>query len=203
VASQELDRSIGSRERVRDAVALGLLGLLSGTLVWLVITFVWESYIGVDWYLHLAGWNLSFTHLTLVPGILFGVTVCWYLWHRRLIRPWQIVAYIAAATISNFIATNFTVGMVDRIESPIVLGMAAGLMGAGCLTAMSLAVFTFVRRLLPCLLMVAAGTLLGGLLWPALEDSSQFGLGFLLLYAAWQSGYAAALGTALPPRYRR
>lgn len=186
--------------RVRNLVTLGLLGLLSGTLAWLVITFVWEPYIGLDWQLKLAGWELSFTHLTLAPGLLFGAIVGWFLWRRRLAQSWQALAYAAAAILSNFIATNLAAHLVDSIDSAVLLGMLAGLVGAACLTALSLPLFVFVRRSAPCLLMVAAGTLLGGLLGPAMEGSGEYGLGFLLLYAAWQAGYASALSTALPLR---
>jgi hypothetical protein len=185
--------------RVRNLITLGLLGLLSGTLVWLVITFVWEPYIGLDWQLKLAGWELSFTHLTLAPGLLFGAIVGWFLWRRRLAQSWQALAYAAAAILSNFIATNLAAHMVDSFDSGVFLGMLAGLVGSACLTALSLPLFVFARRPAPCLLMVAAGTLLGGLLGPAMEGSGEYGLGFLLLYAAWQAGYAGALSTALPP----
>jgi hypothetical protein len=184
--------------RVRNLITLGLLGLLSGTLAWLVITFVWEPYIGLDWQLKLAGWELSFTHLTLAPGFLFGAIVGWFFWRRRLAQPWQALAYAAAAILSNFIATNLAAHMVDSIDSAVLLGMLAGLVGSACLTALSLPLFVFVRRPAPCLLMVAAGTLLGALLGPAMEGSGEYGLGFLLLYAAWQAGYAGALSTALP-----
>jgi hypothetical protein len=200
VAARGLDRGREPAARVRNLVILGLFGLLSGTLTWLVITFVWEPYIGLDWQLKLAGWELSFTHLTLAPGLLFGVIVGWFLWRRRLARPWQALAYTAAAILSNFIATNLAAHLVDLIDSAVLLGMLAGLVGAACLTTLSLPLFGFVRRPVPCLLMLAAGMLLGGLLEPAMEGSGDHGLGFLLLYAVWQAGYAAALGTALPVR---
>jgi hypothetical protein len=186
--------------RVRNLVTLGLLGLLSGMMTWLVITFVWEPYIGLDWQLKLAGWELSFSHLTLAPGLLFGAIVGWFLWRRRLAQSWQALAYAAAAILSNFIATNLAAHLVDSIDSAVFLGMLAGLVGAACLTALSLPLFAFVRRPAPCLLMVAAGTLLGGLLGPAMEGSGEYGLGFLLLYAAWQAGYAGAMSTGLPLR---
>lgn len=200
VASQEVAQSRGSAERAGTLVGLGLCGLLSGILVWAVISFVWEPYIGLDRQFNLAGWVVSLSHVTLAPGLLFGMIVGLFLSRRALARPWQILAYIAAATAANFIATNFAADMVDAMESAIVLGMLAGLIGSGCLTGLSLLLFSFLRRPLPCLLMVAAGTLLGGLLEFALEDSSAYGHGLLVLYGAWQAGYAAALGTALPPR---
>lgn len=200
VASQEIVRGRVTAGQAGTLVGLGLCGLLSGVLVWAVISFVWEPYIGLTLDFDLAGWNLSLTHLTLVPGFLFGIIVGLVLSRRGLARLWQVLAYIATATAANFVATNFAAGMVDTVDSALVLGMLAGLIGSGCLTAVSLLLFSFLRRPLPCLLMLAAGTLLGALLEFALEDSSAFGLGFLVLYGAWQAGYAAALGTALPPR---
>jgi len=202
VASQENARGRGSAGRAGTLIGLGLCGLLSGILVWVVISFVWEPYIGVGLDVNLAGWVLSFSHLTLAPGILFGMIVGLFLSMRNLARPWQVLAYIAAATVANFVATNFAAGMVEAIDSALVLGMLAGLIGSGCLTGLSLLLFPFLRRPLPCLLMLAAGTLLGGLLEFAIEDTSAYGLGFLVLYGAWQAGYAAALGTAVPPRQR-
>lgn len=202
VALQETDRDREPAGRVGTVVGLGLTGLLSGVLVWIVISFVWDRYIGLTLDFSLAGWNVSLTHLTLVPGVLFGMIVGLVLSSRGLARPSRVFAYIAAATAANFVAANFAVDMVDAVDSAIVLGMLAGLIGSGCLTAVSLLLFPFLRRPLPCLLMLAAGTLLGGLLEFALQDSSTYGRGFLVLYGAWQAGYAAALGTALPPRQR-
>lgn len=198
--SEEVDRSRRSAGRVENPLVLGLLGLLSGSLVWVVAMFVWEPLIGLKWDLKVAGWELSLNQFTLAPGLIFGVVVGGFLWLRDLIRPGQLLAYLAAATVANFVATNFAVGMVDAIDSAAVLGMAAGLLGAACLTVLSLLLIPFVRRWLPCLLMVGAGTLLGGLLEPALKESGEYVPGLLLLYAVWQAGYAGALGTALPKR---
>jgi len=200
VISEEVERGRKSAGRVENPLVLGLLGLLSGSLVWVVAMFVWEPLIGLKWDLKMAGWEVSLNQFTLAPGVIFGAVVGGFLWMRDLIRPWQLPAYLAAATVSNFIATNFAASMVDSIDSAAMLGMAAGLLGAACLTAISILLFPFVRRSLPCLLMVGAGTLLGGLLKPALEESGEYVPGLLLLYAVWQAGYAGALGTALPKR---
>jgi hypothetical protein len=198
VISEEVSRR--SAGRVENPLVVGLLGLVSGSLVWVVAMFVWEPLVGLKWEFKLAGWELSLNQFTLAPGLIFGAVVGGFLCLRDLIRPWQLLAYLAAATVSNFIATNFAVGMADSMNSAAALGMAAGLLGAACLTALSLLLFPFVRRSLPCLLMVGAGMLLGGLLKPALEDSGEYVPGLLLLYAVWQAGYAGALGTALPKR---
>lgn len=185
---------------IRNSVQLGSIGLASGILVWLAISFVWEPLIGLDSSLELVGWGISFSHLTLVPGFVFGNAIGLALVRFGLAGLGRALAYIAAATVSNFIATNFAANMVDVIESPSILGMAAGLLGAACLTTLSLAILPFTRQLWPCLSMLAAGTALGTLLHVAIEDSSAWGRGFLILYAFWQAGYGAALGMALPRR---
>ena len=185
---------------IRNAVLFGCIGLASGILVWLIISFVWESLIGLDDHVAIAGWDISIGHLTLVPGFIFGNAVGLVLVRFGLTSPGRALAYIAAATISNFIATNFAANMVDTIDSAAFLGMAAGLIGATCLTGLTLLLLPFARKIVPCLLMVAAGTVLGALLHVAIEDNSAWGQGFLVLYGLWQAGYGAALGTALPRR---
>jgi hypothetical protein len=192
--------SVDDSPLIRNAVRFGFIGLGSGITAWLVISFVWEPVIGMDGHAAVAGWDLSFGHLTLVPGFVFGNAVGLALVLLGLAGLGRALAYIAAATVSNFIATNFAANMVDAIDSAALLGMAAGLIGAACLTLLSLLVVPFTRQFRPCLLMVAAGTLLGALLHVAIEDHSSWGRGFLVLYAAWQAGYGAALGTALPRR---
>jgi hypothetical protein len=191
---------VGASPVIRNAVLFGCVGLASGILVWLVISFVWESLIGLDAHATIAGWDLSIGHLTLVPGLVFGNAVGLALVRFGLAGPGRALSYIAAATLANFIATNFAANMVDAVESAALLGMSAGLVGAACLTALTLLLFPFARNLRPCLWMVAAGTALGALLHVAIEDNSSWGRGFLLLYAFWQAGYGAALGAALPQR---
>lgn len=185
---------------IRNAMLFGCIGLASGILVWLVISFVWESLIGLDDHVAVAGWDLSIGHLTLVPGFVFGNAAGLALVRFGLAGLGRAVAYIAAATAANFIATNFAANMMDAIDNAALLGMAAGLIGAACLTGLTLLLFPFARHLRPCLWMVVAGTVLGALLHVAIEDNSSWGRGFLLLYALWQAGYGAALGTALPRR---
>jgi hypothetical protein len=192
--------SVNASPLIRNAMLFGFIGLASGILVWLVIRFVWESLIGLDGHAAFAGWDFSFGHLTLVPGLVFGNAVGVMLVRLGLASLGRALAYIAAATVSSFIATNFAANMVDAIDSAALLGMAAGLIGAACLTGLTLLLFPFARQIGPCLAMVAAGTALGALLHVAIEDSSSWGRGFLVLYGFWQAGYGAALGTALPQR---
>jgi hypothetical protein len=67
--------SVNVSPMIRNVVAFGLVGLAAGILVWLVISFVWEPLIGLDAHAAIAGWDLSFGHLTLVPGFIFGNAV--------------------------------------------------------------------------------------------------------------------------------
>jgi hypothetical protein len=152
--------SVKASPLIRNMAAFGLIGFASGILVWLVISFVWESLIGLDAHAVIAGWDLSFGNLTLVPGFVFGNAVGLALVRFGLTSPGRAMAYIAAATVSNFIATNFAANMIDAIDSAAFLGMAAGLIGAVCLTGLSLLLLPFARQILPCLSMVAAGAAL-------------------------------------------
>jgi hypothetical protein len=200
LASQGVDRRRLPAFEFGSAWRLGLLGLLSGLMVWVVISFVWEPFIGLDRQFFVAGWELALTHLTIVPGLLFGMIIALFLSRRGLAGTAQVLGYVAAAAISNFIAANVAANMVDAVDSAALLGILAGFVGATCLTALSLLLFPFLRTALAAALLIAAGTLLGSLLHVAIEDDSAFGLGFIILYAGWQAGYAAALGAALPPR---
>jgi hypothetical protein len=191
-----------SPEGAAEAARLGLVGLASGVAVWATMMFAWEPLDAPDFHWDIGPIGLMFTHVSLLPGPLFGILVGAFLRARGLADAARWLAYIAASAVSNFIATNFAVNLHDAFDSGILLGMAAGLVGAGCLTALSWLFLPFVRSVRSCAWMLAAGTLLGGLLPVALESEGDLGWGFLLLYVAWQAGYAAALGTALPERGR-
>jgi len=86
----------------------------------------------------------------------------------------------------------------------LAIGMIAGLFGAACLTALTVAILPFSRRMWPCLLMLIAGSLLGGVLAVTLYLYHVRGgtpiLAWLALYSPWQAGFAAAFGTAIPRR---
>ena len=77
-----------------------------------------------------------------------------------------------------------------------------GLVGAACLTAAAVRLFPFARRAGPAAAMVVAGGLLGVLLEAPIRSGSGFA-DWLVLFAAWQAGYAAAFATALPPAVER
>ena len=126
-------------------------------------------------------------------GIIFGSL----LKYRGLAGTWTAVLYALASTASYFVAVNLALHVIDDLEAAWLTGMIAGLAGGACLTAAAAALLPFVRRVRPIALMLVAGCLLGALLHVALADGATF-WHFLVFFAAWQAGYAAAFATALP-----
>ncbi|MEX2009843.1 MAG: hypothetical protein WEC41_06580 [Dongiaceae bacterium] len=186
---------------ISTPAAFALLGAGSGALA-TAILFILPEDLEVqplDW--------LTLSPFALAPGFAFGVVFATALYRRRLAGPWSGVAYVAAATASYLAAYTFAINA--EVDDLLGLrgvfwlnGLAAGLLGGACLAALSAALFRFARRLRPCLLMAAAGCLLGALLDPPLRLDDNFDNFWLWLgfFAVWQAGYAAAFATALPAR---
>jgi len=187
----------------RQVLRFGLWGLASGCVTWALIDLAHRPAVEFhpEYQLPLFGnAYLSFADLSLIPGLVFGVVVGLVLNRLGQAAARQVILYAGAATVANFAATNLAVNVVQAGGGldALWVGMIAGFAGAACLTALSLPLLPFTRRRRPCLLMLAAGCLLGGLLQVALGSGQDYG--FLILYGAWQAGYAAALGTAVPGR---
>jgi len=181
------------------AAAFALLGAGSGALA-TAILFILPDSLRVQAF----GW-LELTPFAVAPGAVFGVVFAAALHRRRLARPWSSAAYVAAAAVSYLAAYTFAVhAEVDDLFGLRGMywlnGMAAGLLGGASLAALSAVLLPFARRLRPCLLMAAAGCLLGALLDPPLRLDDMFFWPWLGFFAAWQAGYAAAFATALPAR---
>ncbi len=140
---------------------------------------------------------LVLSPLSIVAGLVFGVIFGTFLRYLGLATPRAAALYALAATLSYFLAVNLALHLVDRLEAIWQLGLIAGLVGAACLTALAAWLLPFVRRIGPCVLMLAASCLLGALLEVALSDDGSF-WNTLLLFAPWQAGYATAFATALP-----
>jgi hypothetical protein len=141
---------------------------------------------------------LMLSPMSIEAGLAFGIIFGGLLKYRGLAGPMTAVLYALASTASYFVAVNLALHVSDGLEGIWLTGMIAGLAGSACLTAAAAILLPFVRRVGPIALMLAVGCLLGALLEVALADGATF-WHWLVLFAAWQAGYAAAFATALPP----
>ena len=135
------------------------------------------------------------------PGMVFGLLIGLALIRRRLASREALVRYCIASSASYFAAFMVFFLSTKAIDSILFGGMAAGLVGATCLTVASAAIFPFARRLGPCLRMVIAGGLLGATFAPLdLLPEPLVGViwGMIPFHATWQAGYAAAFAMTLP-----
>lgn len=143
--------------------------------------------------------EISISPLSLGPGLVFGLIAGFALHRRGLAGGWRYPVYAVAAMLSYFAAVQLALGyLVDRVDNVVVVGMIAGLFGAGLLTAASAALVPQFRRVRPCLAMIAAGTVFGALLFTPIDGGGFFS--WLALFAPWQAGYAAAMATAFDNR---
>ncbi len=190
----QLDRQLGRQRykptaRTYQISAFAALGFLSGTISWFLIYIAdIGDFRGYEIPILVLGRAkaLHLDEFSLIPGLVFGVVIGVWLVRQNLAELGQSVSYILGAFGSNFAATNLAVSIHGNVNGLGLIGMIAGLFGATCLTAMSVVFLPFSRQWVSCLLMLLAGSLLGGLL-----VTHPF-----VLYALWQAGYAAALGTA-------
>jgi len=175
-----------------------LLGALSGAIATVAI-FI-PLWLGINKSLELSfnagGFDILFSPMSLVPGLVFGLIVGNALRREGLASGWGYAIYIAAAGLSYFLAVQLTLNvLVDLLENIILVGVAAGAFGAALLTAATAALIPDFRRPMPLIAMILAGAVLGAALYLAIAGNHF--LGWLLLFAPWQAGYAAAMATAL------
>ncbi|MFO1189151.1 MAG: hypothetical protein U1E97_06080 [Alphaproteobacteria bacterium] len=189
-----------ARRRMQPALVFGALGAISGAVI--VGLKVALDHAGLDLHKGLAvfGFDLSLDDLSLYPGLVFGIVIGVALLRRGLASAAQAAGYVVAAMLANFAATNLAYTLYEGRHG-LAIGLAAGALGAASLTALTLAILPFSRRLRPCVLMVAAGTALGALLSITLDlierDTVSAYLGLLVLYVPWQGAFAAAFGHSL------
>ncbi len=165
-------------ERARTVAGFALLGAASGASAALILEALSQAQAGIA------------AIPSAVPGLVFGLIVGGALLRRGLAGPWVYAAYAVASSASCYAAIYFAVAVYNAFNGNMLLiGFCAGLLGSACLTGVSALLFRFLRRPAPCLLMLGAGCVLGGLL--ALDEG-------LVLFASWQAGYAAALAAAVP-----
>ena len=185
--------------KARRAARWALLGAASGLAATLSI-FV-PQWLGIygEAKIDLGPVGLVFSPLSLGPGLVFGLIAGYALRRAGVAGGWRYPAYVAASAISYFAAVQLTFNvLVDAIDSEIATGVIAGLFGAALLTGLSAALMPCFRRRLAFGATIAAGGAFGALLYFPFGSENFFG--WLLLFAPWQAGYAAALATALPER---
>lgn len=185
-------------ERWRKIARWAALGALSGTLATLAI-FVpqWLNfYDALEGNLRAGGMELSLSPLTLAPGLVFGLILGQALRRRGLMPGGRYAAYIAAAGLSYFVTVQVTLTiLIDMLDNIVLIGVAAGAIGAALLAAATAALIPDFRHRRPMIAMILAGAVLGAALFFAI--SSEHFFGWFLLFAPWQAGYAAAMATAL------
>ncbi len=151
-----------------------------------------------NWKMTMPG-GLDIWPLSVVPGLVFGFVIGLALYFRGRTSPAAFVGYVLAATLSNHAAVTLTTEvLVDLIEAGWLAGIVAGLFGAACLTACTLALLPVARKPRPVLFTLLAGAALGALLGPAIATEGL--IWWFVFYGLWQSAYAAGLATALPRR---
>ena len=174
------------------------LGALSGTLATLVIFIPqWlKFYDALEGNIHAGRMVISFSPLSIAPGLIFGVILGYALRRRGMAPGGRYAAYILAAALSYFVTVQMTINiLLEMLDNAVLVGIAAGAIGAALLAGATAALIPNFRHGLPALAMILAGAILGALLFFAI--SSEHFIGWLLLFAPWQAGYAAAMATAL------
>lgn len=186
-------------ERWRAIAQWAALGALSGTLATLAIFIPrWLGiYDDIEFEFSVAGLDFSFTPLTVAPGLVFGLVAGLALRRRGLAPGGRYPAYIVAAGLSYFLTVQIAMTvLVDLLDNILAVGMAAGAIGAVLLGAATAAMMPQCRNSTTLTSMVLAGAILGlSLWWPITAGGENF-LGWLLLFASWQAGHAAAMATA-------
>ncbi len=189
---------------IRDALAaigpvgrFALLGAVSGSVATTLIKVMPKTI------LRLLEWQpfewFGLSPGIAVPGLVFGLIIGSALYRGGHAGPRAFAAYVAASTVSYLAAFNLAVGVLFSTGSIWLIGMIAGLFWSACLTGLAACMFPFARKFWPIALMLAAGYVLGGLL--GIIEMFNFGgleVFFVLFFAVWQAGYAAAFATALP-----
>lgn len=194
-AGKLIDRLSARQRLILRWAALGAVSGLCATLSTFVFAWIDDNFGRPDDLMvgfGLGGLKFVFMSLSIFPGLVFGLIAGFALRRRGLLGGWRYPAYVAASTLSYFGAFELILNYL-RTADMLEAGMIAGLFGAGLLTAASAVLIPVFRRARPCLIMIAAGTLLGALL-DFRAGNSFFNLLALLL--PWQAGFAAAMATA-------
>ncbi len=141
---------------------------------------------------------LELSPLSLAPGLVFGIAFGVLLAWRGVVSPGRALGYAVASVLSFLTAVTVAVELGGGFGAVWQIGAVTGLLGSALLTGAAALAMPAARRLRPAMLMLAAGALLGMLLEIPLTQDGGF-WGFILFFATWQAGYAAAFATALRP----
>jgi hypothetical protein len=185
-------------DRWRKTAQWAALGALSGTLATLAIFIPrWLGfYDALEANLGAGGFQISISPLSVGPGLVFGLVIGLALNGAGLAAGWRYPAWIAASAISYFVTVQISVNiLINLLDNIVTVGIVAGAFGAVLLGALTAAMIPDFRQARPVALMILSGTVLGAALFFAI--SSEHFLDWLLLFAPWQAGYAAAMATAL------
>jgi hypothetical protein len=182
----------------RAIVRWAVLGALSGTLATLAIFIPqWLNFHNaLEANVRAAGMELSFSPLSLAPGLVFGLVLGYALRREGLMPGGRYAVYILAAGLSYFVTVQVTLNVLtDMLDNIILIGVAAGAIGAALLAAATAALIPDFQQRRPMIAMILAGATIGATLFFAISSEQFFG--WFLLFAPWQAGYAGAMATAL------
>lgn len=133
------------------------------------------------------------------PGVVFGVILGAVLYLLRLARLWQAALFAAASELCWYAAYRFALSLFEWIGNTlqdaegrmVVVGLAAGALGAALLAGGTAALFPWFRSWRRILATVAAGGVTGML------TGLEWGNGYPL-FIAWQGAFALCLALAFP-----
>lgn len=195
VTASRPGRSAPMRHVARWALLGALSGLAAALSIFLPQWLGFHDDLGFEFRV-LDAFDVAISPLSVGPGLVFGLIVGLALRRAGQADGWRYPLFAVAATLCYFVAVQLALTvLVDVLEELISIGIVAGLCGGGLLAAASAALMPAFRRRRVCALMVASGGVLGGLLFFAITIENFFG--WLILFAPWQAGYAAAMATAL------
>lgn len=182
--------------RGRVILRWAALGALSGTLATLAI-FI-PDWLDIHSALakppYVAGIKLAVSPLSVAPGLVFGLVIGYALRRKRLLAGGRYAAYILAAGLSYFVTVQLVINiLMDLLDNAVAAGVVAGAIGAALLAGATAALIPDFRRRRPMIAMTLSGAVLGAALFFFFAMPGFFG--WLLLFAPWQAGYAAAMAT--------
>ncbi len=182
--------------RQKTVAGFALLGALSGAITTGIFIVVPEN-----WWIEIGSFD-TLLPLSILPGLVFGILFGGLLGILGLASTGTAVLFAVASTVSCFLAFIVAISVFANLEWIWQAGVIAGLVGAASLTAAAELLLPCMRPVKTSALMVAVGGLLGALLVVPVREGSGF-IEWLVLFVLWQSGYAAAFATALPPAVKR